>query len=306
LLVGLVACWHTSPGPEPARWRDRSNPTLDLLPDGAWLVVELDIDTSQSAAQHENERKALSDPSSIKTADHGCQIPANHATFAAYGHDDFAIAMRGVFRADAMIDCIATMNGPDTVVTHSTIAGHDLLSTQKGANRPFLYVVSDSGVLIAANEPEMTRALADRLRSPTSDAKLAPLIARARAGGEAWAVARFPRDAPIVADVLSALGAKLGGRIAALTGSVHVTAPYRIEVDLELEQEADATLLGAALAKKQRELAALDKNLETLLGSLAIRVDHTHVHVIGAPDKIDWLQTLQGFIGVVARLRDAN
>ena len=158
-------------------------------------------------------------------------------------------------------------------------------------------------MLVAAPTSLIARMLRTPLRPVTTDPELVPLIARARAGGEVWAVARLPHDAPMVGDVLDLLSVKLAGHVASLVGSIHFTPPYRISVEIELEQAPDAAALGAGLVQKQHELAALDKNLDSVLGALAIHVDGKHVEIIGNPVNIDWLQTLQALLAAVARLK---
>ena len=299
LVFLLSACWHSSRGPEPARWHDSTKPAAELLPAGAWLVVAFDLDTSQSPSQHAAEAKARA--GEIKNADGGCQVPMNHVAFAVYGHQHYGFVGRGVFQPDAMLTCLASSLANKDGTEQSTIAGHEALLT-KGAE-PFGFVVSDHGLFVAATPSIIERMLATPLHPVTEDPALAPLIARARAGGELWAAARFPHDAPYVTDVLDLLAVKLTGHVAALVAFIHFTAPFKISVELELEQAGDAAALATALGQRKRALVALDPNLASVLDAIAVARDGTRVRLDGQFAQIDWMKTLQGLLAAVARLR---
>lgn len=299
LVLALTACWHSSRGPEPARWRDSSKTAADLLPAGAWLVVALDLDTSQSASQRAAEAKASA--GEVKTKEGGCQVPMNHAAFAVYGHAHYGFIGRGVFAPDAMLACLSeTYVGKDGI-EHSTIAGHEVLVT-KGAD-PFGFLVSDSGLFAAATPSILAHMLATPLQPVTAEPSLAPLIERARRGGEIWAAARFPRDAPYVGDVLDLLAVKLTGHVATLVAFVHFTPPFELSIELELEQPGDASTLAGVLARRKRELVALDPNLASVVDAIAIAVDGARVRLTGHFAKIDWLQTLQALLAAVGRFK---
>jgi len=298
LVLALSACWH-SRGPEPARWRDSTKPAVELLPAGAWLVVSLDIDTSQSASQRAAEAKARAGV--VDNGKGGCQMPTNHAAFAVYDHERYGFLGRGVFQPDAMLDCLAKGYANQEGTEHSTIAGHDVLVTKKAD--AFGFLVSDDGVFVAATPSIIERMLATPFEPITNDRTLGPLIARARAGGEVWAAARFPHDAPYIADVLDVVGVKLSGHVAALVGAIHFTPPFHISLDLELERVGDATLLASALERRKHELVALDPNLASVVEAIAIASDGTRVRLTGQFAKIDWLQTLQALLAAVARFK---
>jgi hypothetical protein len=159
----------------------------ELLPDGAWLIAGLDI--AASPAQKIREREATQDSKWVHTSDGGCQLPATHAAVAIYRRDDVAIATRGAFQREAMLDCLAEVGVNDGAkVWRSTIDAHDVLLVQKDKSRaPFVYTTDDH-ILMAAEEALMSRMLADELRPATDDPHLASLIARARAGGELWSL----------------------------------------------------------------------------------------------------------------------
>lgn len=299
LVLALSACWHSGRGPEPARWRDSTKTATELLPAGAWLVVALDIDTSQSTSQHAAEAKARA--GEIKNADGGCQVPMNHVAFAIYGHERYGFLGRGVFQPEAMLTCLTTSYANKDGTERSTIAGHEVLLTRNPDR--FGFLVSADGIFVAATPPIIERMLGTPFQPLTLDPSLAPMIARARAGGEIWAAARFPHDAPYIADVLDVLGVKLTGHVASLVASVHFTAPFQISVELELEQAGDASTLGAALARRKRELVALDPNLASVVDAIAIAVDGTRIRLSGQFAKIDWLQTLQALLAAVARFK---
>ncbi len=276
---------------------------VDLLPSGAWLVGGMDFDTSESKPQHDSEAKARAHPDSVRNATGGCSIPAAHAAVAVYGDDDFAFATRGVFQPAAMIAClgdVAIHNGGRT--SHDTIEGYDVLVT-KTTGEPTLYAASDSGILFMANKAIMQRSLAVDLQAATSDPVLAPLIARARAGGEVWAAARLARDASSIQEALRFIGVKLDGHVMTLVAWIHIMAPFHIEVELSLERAGDATRLAAALDQKRVLLAKLDARLEPIADSLHIEADGTHVHVVGNPEHVEWLQAFQALLATIELIK---
>jgi len=299
LVLALTACWHSSRGPEPARWHDSAKTAAELLPAGAWLVVALDVDSSQSASQRAAEAKARA--GEIKTSEGGCQVPMNHAAFAVYGHARYGFIGRGVFAGDAMLACLASSYVGKDRIEHSTIAGHEVLVTT-GAE-PFGFLVSDSGLFAAGTPSIIERILATPFRPVTVEPSLATLIDRARRGGEIWAAARFPRDEPYVGDVLDLLAVKLTGRVVTLVAFIHFTPPFELSIELELEQSGDASTLAAVLARRKRELVGLDPHLASVVDAVAIAVDGTRVRLTGHFAKIDWLQTLQALLAAVSRFK---
>ena len=228
-------------------------------------------------------------------------MPTNHAAFAVYGHERYGFLGRGVVQPDAMLSCLAKGYANQGGTEHSTIAGHDVLLTKKAD--AFGFLVSDDGVFVAATPSIIERMLATPFEPITNDRTLGPLIARARAGGEVWAAARFPHDAPYITDVLDVLGVKLAGHVVALVGSIHFTPPFHISIDLELEQAGDATLLSGALERRKHELVALDPNLASVVDSISLATTGAHVQLAGHFAKIDWLQTLQALLAAVARFK---
>ncbi len=298
VVVLVAACWH-SRAPDLARWQ-RPAAVVDLLPAGAWLVGGMDIDTSDSKVQRDNEAKIRADPNSVRNATGGCTIPAANAAVAVYGDDDVAFVGRGVFQPAALLACMGdvSIHGGGTA-SHQTIEGYDVLVTKK-TDTPVLYAASDSGIFLMATEPIMQRSLAADLQAATADPALAPLIARARAGGEVWAAARLARNTSTINEVLRVLGVKLDGHVTTLIAWIHFTPPFHIEVDLALEQAGDATRLAAALEQKRQLLAALDARLKPIADSLRIRADGTHVHVVGNPEHVDWLEAFQALLAAIA------
>ncbi len=288
--------------PDPVRWQ-RPAAVVDLLPSGAWLVGGMDFDTSQSPTQREKEAKVRAHPDSVRNATGGCEIPADHAAVAAYGDDNFAFATRGVFQPAAMISClgdVAIHNG--STVRHETIEGYDVLVTKNNSG-PMLYAASDSGILMMANEAVMQRSLAVELQPATADPALAPLIARARAGGEVWAAARLPPNASYVKEVLGVLGVKLDGHVMTAIAWIHIMPPFHIEVELALEQAGDATRLAAALEQKRLLFATLDARLKPIADSLHIQADGARVTVVGNPEHVEWLQAFQALLATIALLK---
>lgn len=294
LLLALGACWH-SRAPEPARWRT-TRAMSELLPDGAWLLAGMDLDTSGSKEQKELEDKLRKDPSAVRNKDGGCQIPTSHVAVAVYANTDIGVVTRGRFPADAMLDCIATSAKK---ASRTTVDNHDVVELEDG----LMVLASDTGLLMLAHEPVLKRALADRLRPADTDPALLPLITKARGVGQIWAAGRIPKHAPIVDDVLGMLSVKLAGRIRSFTAGIHFTEPFKIEIDFDLEEPEDAQRLATALAQKLQWLSVLDGKLETVVDSLTVHADGTHVQVIGAPGKVDWIEAFSGFMGAVAAIR---
>ncbi|NVB84935.1 MAG: hypothetical protein HOV81_41595 [Kofleriaceae bacterium] len=269
----------------------------EMLPDGAWLLAGMDFDTSGSAKQKELEDKLRKDPSAVRNKDGGCQFPTSHMAFAVYANTDIGVVSRGTFSADAMLDCIAS-SAKDA--SRTQIDNHDVVKLDGG----LVVLASDTGLLMFAHEPVLKRALADQLRPADTDPALLPLITKARGIGEIWAAGRIPKHAPIVDDVLGMLSVKLTGRIQSFTAGIHFTEPFKIEIDFDLEEPGDAQLLATALAQKLQWLTVLDAKLETVVDSLAVRADGTHVQVLGTPGKVDWLEAFSGLMGAIAAIKN--
>jgi hypothetical protein len=300
VIATLSACW-TGRG-EPPRWH-ASRDVVDLLPDGAWLVAGMNIDTSDSDAQRANEAKARRDPSSLRGSDGSCNFPTSNAAFAAYDHDDLAFVARGAFQRAALLDCLAARaTNSGSTATHTAVAGVDVLETRDDKGSA-MYAATDSGLFVFASEPIMTEVVAERLRPATSDPHLAPLIVRARKAGDIW-IAAYSTQMPFANDVLDAIGVKLDGRVTSIVGTIHFTNPSAFDVELQLDRASDAGKLAAALDGRKQWLVALAPKLKTLVDALAIRSDGARVVIHADPSNVSWTDALAGFLGAIATLRN--
>lgn len=286
LLVVLAGCWR-SHAPEPARWRT-SRSMSALLPDGEWLLAGADFDTTPDPKK---------DPKAVKTTEGGCSAPMAHFAVAVYADTKAGFLGRGVFDKDAMLDCIAATNKK---ASRSVFRGHDAVML----GDTLVALATDSGLFMVGSEPVVARALADPLRPAEDEPAMKPLIAKARAIGPIWIAGRIPKDVAIVDDILDVIGAKLGGHVTSVVAGIHFSAPFKIEMDFDLEQAADAQLFATALGQKLQWIVSLDAKLKPVVDTLAIHVDGTHVQVIGTPATIDWLEAFSGLLGAIGAIKN--
>ena len=302
LAAILAGCWTSAHPSDPTRWH--AGPAAALLPDGEWVEAALDVDLD-SPAQQANEARVMHDPAAVHQ-NGGCSVPALDVAFAAYGSGEFAFAARGAIRRAAMLDCLAASFAGNA--QRRLVDGRELLITTKGKETlEWLVTGGKRGLVLGASPAVMARAIAPALRPASADPKLAPLIARARAGGQLWAAALLPRDLAMTGDVLGMLGVQLSGRVVSVIASVHVTRPYRLDIEVELEHTHDAGALAAGLlARRAQARALVGPGLRPILDAIAVRVDGVRVVLTGTPPQVDWMRALQDTLALIAQLRGAS
>ena len=299
--LALVGCWAGHPTSGPPRWRNATVP--EVLPDGAWLVAALDI-ADDSPGQREKEAKARRDPKDVRSGD-GCQFPSTHLAFGVYGRGDIIAASRGVYRRDAILECIADLGRTrGSTVTNQTVRGVEVLELRSSTGS-FLVTATDSGMILGTSGLSlMTRALADDLAPATADAKLGPLIRDARARGELWLAAVVPRGSSVIDDALAWIGARPAGRVVSLVGAIHLQAPQRIDLTVGVESDADARLLATALEQRRRAFRSLaSPDLQPLLDAVSVVAEGSRVRIVGSPVNLDWWKTFRGLASLIAKLR---
>jgi hypothetical protein len=301
LLLVITACWTGRSVSEPPGWR--SAPVSALLPDGAWLVAALDLDAS-GPEQQAKEARARRDPDAVHTDDGSCQIPGTHVAFAVYANDSFAAAVRGVFRRTALLDCIAQMaRAKDQAVARTFRDGLEVLAISSSSGDGYRFTASDTVAFLAGTDQILRRAMAGDTRPATADPSLRPLIDSARKGGELWVAALLPRDSKAVRNVLSLLSVTLEGRVVSLTGSIHITPPFQIDLVIVLEREGDAKRLVDGLTRTGLRFKEVGgDSLAILLDALEVRADGDRVRITGRPQKIEWMQLVEAIPAAIGRL----
>jgi hypothetical protein len=301
----LTGCWtssrpaHLAHPAEPPRWQAAA--TAELFPEGAWFAAAVDYDVD-SPQQRAAAKQALTDPAAA-TNDHGCHIPALHAGVASYHADDFAFAVRGPMREDAMAECLAHMFGAQA--KRSVVDGRELLVlTNAGGTTHWLVSGGEHGMILGGPPDVMTRMTARDLKPASADSRIGPLITRARAGGQLWGAMLVPQGSPAVHDVLAVLGVTPKGKIISAIGSAHLTQPYRIDITIELERADDAKDLAAALdAARQVVSKRVGTGLQPLLDAIVVHAEGTRITLTALPAQVDWMQAVGDVLTFAAQLR---
>ena len=273
----------------------------ELLPAGALWVAALDVE-QPSGAQLAAEQRTRQAPT--VGSKEGCQVASHEMAAAGYRGGRFALAMRGGFRPDAMLACLSRVLGGTP--TRRQVDGRELLIvTTPRSTTEWLASVDGGGLLLGASAQVMPRVLADDFDPAIRDPRLAPLVARARAGGELWAAAALPADgAPAFVGLRRMLGLPLQGRIRAIVASVHITASQRIDVSIDMDGQVAASQLAVALDAGRRELRGrVGPGLGAILDAITIRSHGPRIAIVGVPPKVDWLQVLRDALALVAELR---
>jgi len=213
-----------------------------------------------------------------------------------------AVVVRGPIQVDAFRACLSDARAHSEVRTE---AGHEVLAVSKdGKVSEWLVSNAGGGMVLGGSVPVVHRALVAELRPATGDPRLGPLIARARAGGELWAAALVPRDLKALRDVREMLGLP-PTPVVSMIASVHVSAPYRIAIALDLESAHDAETLAAALETKRGAARdAVGPGLRTIVDAVSVHAEAARVTITGTPPEVDWLQAMQDVLAIAARFRD--
>jgi hypothetical protein len=288
VTLAVTGCWTSAHPADPPRWKTAQ--VADLLPDGAWIEVALDFDLPPPSGPPKPVEK-----------DGSCQFTSGHVAFAGYAKDDVALVGRAGVQASETLACLAkvaksertTMYGRDVVVLHGDGDGRTIW-------------LASSGLVLGGSDRVIERALGDTMPPATADRQLAPLIARARAGGQVWLAARVPRDTTWLRDAGDALGLPTLAQVSSVVASVSLKTPYRIDVSLDLDSASSAGALGDALELKRLALAHhVGPGLRAILDAVRVHVDGAHIAIMGVPPTVDWLQAFQDLLALIAELRAA-
>lgn len=288
VTLAVAGCWTSAHPADPPRWR--SAPVADLLPDGAWVEMALDFDLPPPSG-----------PPKPVEHDGSCSFSSGHIAFAAYDKDDIALVGRSS-QAKEMVACLAKLGKQSE---RRKIHGRDMLVLHGDSGTSTIWLAS-SGLVLGGSDQVVERALGDAMAPATADHQLAPLIARARAGGQLWLAARIPPDATWLRDLASTIGLPTAGRITSIIASVHLTAPYRIDVMLDLDRAEESGAFAGALEGKRLALAEhVGPGLRAIIDAVRVHADGAHVTIRGVPPTVDWLQALQDVLALAAELRSS-
>jgi hypothetical protein len=284
VTLAMTGCWTSSHPADPPRWR--TAPVADLLPDGAWAEAALDFDLPPSQ------------PAKPVEHDGSCQFTSGHVALAGYDKADLAVAARSQ-QAQEMLACLAKVSKSERRTSH----GRDMVVLHDDNGESTIWLASN-GLVLGGSDRVLERAIADRMRPATADHNLAPLVARARAGGQLWLAARLPPETQWLRDVTAAMGLPTAARITAIVASVRLTPPYQIDVALDLDRAEETRAFADALERKRRAFTEhAGPGLRAILGAIRIRADGAHIAITGVPPTVDWLQAFQDMLALIAELR---